>query len=557
MPTILIDPKDFNELIGSPVDQSKFLEQMDLAKAELKGVDEEGRWRVELNDTNRPDLWSAEGIARQLRAAHGRRRDYPFFRSPPAGEIQVDAALEPIRPYVAAFVVRGLTVNETSLVQMIQTQEKLAENFGRKRKDVAIGVYNQKKITYPIHYRAVDPKEHSYVPLGVEESMTLAEILERHPKGIEYRGILAGKDQVPLLRDDAGLTLSMPPIINSRDLGEVVPGDSDLFVEATGTDIHSVILALNIMACDMADRGGRVDRIRTVYPFDTPLGREVDVPFWMDRSLSIPLEEFTRLLGVPVKSSEVDNVLECYGCDVRVEGETVQVKPPPTRTDYLHPVDVVEDFATARGYETFAPRMPRDFSIGRSDPLSVLEYKVRDHMIGLGFEEMISNNLVARQQLLEKMNLDDQPLVEVANVMNENYAVLRCAVLPSLLQIEAHSGTAAYPHRLFEAGEVAVVDPSSPHGSRTELHLGALVTQRETTLSEIHADLEFLFHQLGLDMELKEMEHPSYLPGRVAQVLSQQKAVGVLGEVHPEVLERWELGMPVAAFEINLRALVQ
>jgi phenylalanyl-tRNA synthetase beta chain len=556
MPTILIDPQDFSELIGSPVDQSKFLEQMDLAKAELKGVDEEGRWRVELNDTNRPDLWSAEGIARQLRAAHGRRRDYPFFRNAPAGEIRVDAALQPIRPYVAAFVVRGLTVTETALIQMIQTQEKLAENFGRRRKDVAIGVYNQKKITYPIHYRAVNPKEHSYVPLGVEESMTLAEILERHPKGIEYRGILAGQEQVPLLRDDAGLTLSMPPIINSRELGEVAPGDSDLFVEATGTDIHSVILALNIMACDMADRGGRIDRVRTVYPFDTPLGREVDVPFWMDRSLSIPLEEFTRLLGVPVKSSEVDNVLECYGCDVRVEGDTVQVKPPPTRADYLHPVDVVEDFAIARGYETFAPRMPRDFSIGRSDPLSVLEYKVRDHMIGLGYEEMISNNLVARHQLLEKMSLDEQPLVEVANVMNENYAVLRCAILPSLLQIESRSATAAYPHRLFEAGEVAIADAASPHGSRTELHLGALVVHRETTLSEIHADLEFIFHQLGLELKLKEIEHSSYLPGRVAQVLSEQQPLGVLGEVHPEVLERWEIGMPAAAFEINLGALV-
>ncbi len=558
MPTILIDPKDFSELIGSPVDQSKFLEQMDLAKAELKGVDEEGFWRVELNDTNRPDLWSAEGIARQLRAAHGRRRDYPFFRSAPVGEFRVDAALQDIRPYVAAFVVRGLPVSEASLVQLIQTQEKLAENFGRRRKDVAIGVYNQRKITFPIHYRAVDPKEHAYVPLGFDESMTLAEILERHPKGIEYRGILAGKDRVPLLRDDAGLTLSMPPIINSRELGEVVPGDSDLFVEATGTDLCNVVLALNIMACDMADRGGRIDRVRTVYPFDTPLGREVDVPFWMDRSMSIPLKEFSRLLGVEVKSSEVDNVLECYGCDVRVEGENVVVKPPPTRADYLHPVDVVEDFAIARGYETFAPRMPRDFSIGRSDPLSVFEYKARDHMIGLGYEEMISNILVAKHQLLDKMGLEEQPVVEVSNVMNENYAVLRNSVLPSLLQIESRSGTAAYPHRLFEAGEVTVFDPSSPHGSRTELHLGALTVSREVSLSEIHADLDFLFHQLGMELRLKEVECPSFLPGRAAQVMAaaRPQPVGLLGELHPEVLERWEIDMPAAAFEINLGALV-
>jgi phenylalanyl-tRNA synthetase beta chain len=94
------------------------------------------------------------------------------------------------------------------------------------------------------------------------------------------------------------------------------------------------------------------------------------------------------------------------------------------------------------------------------------------------------------------------------------------------------------------------------------MHLGALVSQRETTLSEIHADLEFLFHQLGLALKLKEVEHPTYLPGRVAQVLATLPAteslsmVGLLGEIHPQVLERWEIGMPAAAFEINLGALV-
>jgi phenylalanyl-tRNA synthetase beta chain len=88
------------------------------------------------------------------------------------------------------------------------------------------------------------------------------------------------------------------------------------------------------------------------------------------------------------------------------------------------------------------------------------------------------------------------------------------------------------------------------------LHLGALVVRREATLSEIHADLEFLFHQLGLVLKLKEVEHSSYLPSRAAQVLAGEKQVGMLGEIHPEVLDRWEIGMPVAAFEVNLGALL-
>jgi phenylalanyl-tRNA synthetase beta chain len=557
MPTIFVDKDDFSRLMGEQVEIDKLEEILDLVKGEYKGEDEEGRLRIELNDTNRPDLWSAEGIARQLRCASGKRRDYPFFSGEPGGQIMVEPAMRSIRPYVAAFIVEGVEVNQSSLLQIIQTQEKLAENFGRRRKDVAIGVYNLRKITFPIHYRCVDPARHSYTPLGEQAPMTLSEILARHPKGVEYGWILSGMEQVPLLIDEAGMTLSMPPIINSREVGEVTPGDSDLFVEATGENLDSLILALNIMACDMADRGGRISRVRTSYPYDTPLGREVDVPMRLSRSISIPISEFSRLLGLPVRATEVDNVLERYGCDVAIKGETVDVQPPPTRLDYLHSVDVIEDFAIARGYETFVPSMPRDFSVGRSDPVCIFEDKARDHMIGLGYEEVVSNLLVSHAQVGARMNNQDKAVVEIGNMMNENHAVLRDAVLPSLLACESRSAAAAYPHRIFEAGEAAIFDAELPLGSRTEMHLAALIAHREANLSEIHADLDFLLFQLGEEVRLEEIEHPSFIPGRAAKVfLSSGRYLGLLGEVHPEVLRKWEISVPVAAFEIDLESMV-
>lgn len=557
MPTIFVDRDDFSQLMGEPIDADKLSEMLDLVKGEYKGDDEQGRMRVELNDTNRPDLWSAEGIARQLRCAAGRRRDYPFFSGEPAGQIVVEPDMHKIRPYVGAFIVEGVKVNQSSLEQIIQTQEKLAEHFGRRRKDVAIGVYNLRKITFPIHYRPQDPAGHRYTPLGEDEPMSLSEILERHPKGVEYGWILSGNQRVPLLVDEAGMTLSMPPIINSREVGEVVPGDSDLFIEATGENLDSLVLALNIMACDMADRGGHIRRVRTSYPYDTGLGREVDLPERLPRSLTIPIAEFSRLLGLPVKPTEIDNVLERYGCDVTIDGETAEVRPPPTRLDYLHLVDAVEDFAIARGYETFVPSMPRDFSVGRSDPVCVLENKVRDHMVGLAYEEIVSNLLVSRAQVCSKMNQPDQPVVEIANMMNENHAVLRNAVLPSLLAAESHSAAAAYPHRLFEAGEAAVFDRQAARGSRTEMHLAALVAHREASLSEIHADLDFLLFQIGHQLRLEEIEHPSFIPGRAARVLTASgDSLGLLGEVHPQVLQKWEISVPVAAFEIDLDQIV-
>jgi phenylalanyl-tRNA synthetase beta chain len=556
MPTISIDPVDFQELLGFALDEQGLSAHLDLVKGEYKGLDEAGQWRVELNDTNRPDLWSAEGIARQLRAARGRRRDYPFFTGPAAREIQVQPGLEGIRPFVAAFVVRGLRVTDDSLRQLIQTQEKLAENFGRKRRDVAIGVYNLERIQFPVRYQAVDPQAHAYTPLGFEEPMRLVDILARHPKGVQYRDILAGLPRVPLLTDASGLTLSMPPIINSRELGEVQPGAGELFVEATGLSLPKLILALNIMACDLADRGGRIERVRTVFPAETAFGRALDLPHDLGLGLSIPLEQFGRLLGVPVTPVEVDNVLERYGCEVHREGDAVEVVLPPYRADYLHPVDVVEDFAIARGYETFEPRLPEEFTAGRSSAAALLEDKVRDVMIGLGFEELISNILTSRAELAQAMNRPEAPLVEVDNVMNENFAALRDSLWPCLLRVEARSSTAAYPHRLFEAGEVARFDPEAPHGSQTELRLGALLAHREASLSELHADLDFLLAQLGVAFELREEEHPSFIPGRSARIVRAGEPIGWLGELHPEVLARWAITVPAAAFELELEPLV-
>jgi phenylalanyl-tRNA synthetase beta chain len=82
------------------------------------------------------------------------------------------------------------------------------------------------------------------------------------------------------------------------------------------------------------------------------------------------------------------------------------------------------------------------------------------------------------------------------------------------------------------------------------------MANRETTLADIHSDLDFLAYQLQVELGVAEIEHPSFMSGRVAQVSLNNKPVGVLGELHPEVLKRWEIGMPVAAFEINLGTLI-
>ena len=173
---------------------------------------------------------------------------------------------------MAACTATGYRVTQDGLAQLIQTQEKLAEMFGRKRRTVSIGLYRLAAIEFPVIYDLVKPDEASFTPLGMDTVMTLGEMLLVHPKGLEFGGILAGHDRLPFLCDAKRQALSFPPIINSREVGEVRVGDDALFVEVTGTDLSMVILTLNIFAANLADRGAVIEPIEVRYPYKTALG---------------------------------------------------------------------------------------------------------------------------------------------------------------------------------------------------------------------------------------------------------------------------------------------
>ena len=192
--------------------------------------------------------------------------------------MQVSDSVKKVRPFLAGFVARGVPITDAMLKDMIQTQEKLTWNFGRKRKTVSIGLYRPSVIEWPVQYKGVDPDTTSFVPLQETREMTLRQILAEHPKGRDYGFILENEPIHPLLLDARNRVLSYPPIINSADLGAVLVGDQELFIEVTGSDYPSVALTASIMACDLSDMGFAIENVEVVYPYDTPFGRKVVFP---------------------------------------------------------------------------------------------------------------------------------------------------------------------------------------------------------------------------------------------------------------------------------------
>jgi len=198
--------------------------------------------------------------------------------------------------------------------------------------------------------------------------------------------------------------------------------------------------------------------------------------------------------------------------------------------------------------------------VGSLSRLEEVSDRIRDLMVGMGFQEIISNVLASREELIDRMRLtgsDWDRLVEVDNVMSQSFSCLRPWIIPSLLRVEAASPRAFYPHRLFEVGEVAVPDAAEDLGTRTVMVLGALIAHASANFSEVHSCLDLLLYYLNESYTLETIGHPALLDGRVGRIMSAGGPLGLIGELHPEVLERWQVGMPSVVFELEVDALVE
>ena len=563
MPKIEVHENLFNSLLGTSYTDEQLEAVFPVAKAELDGHDVvEKLYKIELNDTNRPDLWSAAGVARQLVSYRDKTiASYDFFST---AEEEVDsegrrlivhesAAL--VRPFSIGFAATGKVVDEEILLNLIQSQEKLCNNFGRKRKTIAMGVYRSDMITYPVHFEGADPDKAHFVPLHLDEDLTLREICAKHPKGLEYGPIVADKPVFPFLYDDANEVLSFPPVINSARIGAVEVGDEHLFFEFSGTGLDDLLLAASIVACDCSDMGFTILPVRCEFPYDTEYGREITVPYYFQQPAACELGFLRKMLGDSLSGEQVVDALRHMGIFSLVDEEMVYITVPEYRNDFLHPVDIVEDVMIGHGLENFAPELPNDSTVGRITEEEAFARKVKEIMVGLGFQEMMYNYLGSKREYIDNMHVDGSDYIQIANPMSENYEYVRPSVIHSLLESESVSGHAVYPHQIFEVGKVAFLDDADNSGTTTRNYLGFLGASSEMGFNQLNSQISTLFYFLNREYVMQEMVDPRFIDGRCGKLVSKGIEVGIFGEVHPAVLESWGITMPTVACEIDLDLL--
>jgi phenylalanyl-tRNA synthetase beta chain len=519
-------------------DKKTILDKVPLIGSDVERI-EEDHADVEFFP-DRPDLFSPEGVARAMRGYLGIETGLPTYTVKPSGiSFTIDPALATIRPVLGSAVIKGVKFDDESIQSIMSLQESLHWAVGRGRSKVAIGIHDLDSVKPPFRYIA-SPRSRKFIPLDYAEEMSMDEILEKHPKGRDYAKIVKDFPLFPLIVDKDDNVLSFPPIING-ELTRVTIDTKNILLDTTGTDNRAVGIAVNIICTAMAEAGATIESVG--------IGG-VQTPTLASSERIVSVKECSRLLGIDLTSATTTSLLQKMRFGAEPAGaDKVKVQVPCYRADIMHDWDLFEDIAIAYGYDRILATPPATYTIGKSHPVQVIAALAREAICGLGYLEVMPFTLTNEDTLFKKMQREKKSgVLHVMHPISIENTVVRTDLLPLLLEFLALNRHRELPQRLFTVGDV--VD-----SCLTYQQAAGVSTHPDADFSEAYASADAVLHELSIEHRIIESADPAFIEGRKGDIIVAGKKIGVFGEIHPSVLNAFELEHSVAAFEFDLRAV--
>ncbi|MHA3963558.1 MAG: phenylalanine--tRNA ligase subunit beta [Candidatus Thorarchaeota archaeon SMTZ1-45] len=545
---------DLLSLIGKKLTLKQLEDTLFLVKAEVEKVDG-NIIEIEVNP-DRQDMLSAEGIARAVRSflcIETGLKKYPVKKS--GRQVIVKPGLSKIRPFICCSILRGVPSDDELIKEYMHLQDALTSTHGRNRNKASIGLYVYNDLNFPVFYGLQKPEKIRFVPLGHEVEMDGPTIMTEHEKGIEFGSIIQRHKRWPLLFDSNNQVLSLPPIINSNSLGRITTETKNIFVEVTGTHLPTVHQALNIITASLAERGGKIESVTVVYPN----GTIDETPNFNPEVMKIPINDINSLIGLNMTEKQIVQALERMGYGAKLtQTDQVQVMIPKFRMDILHPVDIIEDVAIGYGFDRLEPRMPQTMTTGKLNHVTRIKNKVRDLMVGMGYQE-IMNYIMSSPELLNDKMLRKRPLVTTGNPKSRNYSVLRNSLLPVVLEFASQNQHTDYPQKIYEVGDVAIPDDTQETCVDQVTSVCGLVTDVKVNITNLMTEIGFLLRNLGLDerFTFESEDSSDFIEGRSACIKIDGEVCGSFGEISPMILSNFGIGYPVIAFELIMHRITE
>jgi phenylalanyl-tRNA synthetase beta chain len=292
-----------------------------------------------------------------------------------------------------------------------------------------------------------------------------------------------------------------------------------------------------------------------------------------DVFVTITAQDVRRLLGIDLPAAEIVRLLTPLEFECTLKDEIVTVKAPPFRMDIGAGVvglaDVLEEVARMYGYDRIPEtRLADELPLQAGNPQLEKEENLRNLLVALSLQEVITYRMTSPERQ-ERLELPGD-YVQLANPIAPEKRVLRRSLLANVLDILERNTRLQETMALFELGPVFLPVPGGELPLEKSMLVIALSGLRQLPAWDLKAGpsmdfydlkgvIEGLLNSLGLrQVQLETLESdPRFHPGKCASLLYQGRALGVFGELHPQVKARYEFGStPVLAAEFDLAALL-
>ena len=296
--------------------------------------------------------------------------------------------------------------------------------------------------------------------------------------------------------------------------------------------------------------------------------QQVNMP--APRPVTLRVARAAKVIGMPLSQAQCADALRGLGLPVQ-EGEgALTVTPPAYRFDLTIEEDLIEEVARMVGYNQLpttpplAPITPKLAAEARRSP-----FAVRRLLAGLGYQETINFSFV--EERWERELAGNAQPIKLLNPIASHMSVMRSSLLGSLLQVlKFNVDRKAQRVRVFELGRVFLRDASvqntdtTVEGFHQPMRVAGLAYGAADVLQwgrkdqpidffDVKGDVEALLAPLSARFE--PASHPAMHPGRCARVLVDGRAIGFVGELHPQWRQSWDLPQAPVLFELELDAV--
>jgi len=497
-----------------------------------------------------------------------------------------------------------VTFDKDRYDSFIELQDKLHMNICRRRTLVAIGTHDLSTLQPPFTYEALPPKDIVFRPLGQEEDMDaikMFDVLKDHQQLKSYLHIIKDSPIYPVIYDSKRVVLSQPPIINGEH-SKIKLETKDVFIECTATDLTKANITLNTVLAMFAEYCKvpfKIEPVEVVYADDYPAntftkgGDKIIYPQLETRKMTGNIDRMKKNLALEQLTSEqVRDLIKRMSvpCEVdKKDPNNLLVEVPITRSDIMHECDLIEDLAIAYGYNNLNQVIPQTRGNVAEQPIKHLTDLIRISVANAGWTEAYNWALISKKENFDHLRrtpmaeelwkpvarpyeyCPSAPPVMLANSSTKEFEIVRTTLLGGVLRCLASNKHLPMPIKIFECSDIVLQEPTMEVGARNIRRLCAINAGQTAEFSKLHGLLDQIMYQLKCEpahervegskkrsYRLEPSQDPAFWAGRQASIIVEDIPIGVIGELHPEVLSSkgFDVNMACSAFEFNLEPFI-